>query len=59
MIFYRKFVNLLDKRGQGKENYLIILQIYKKLIKFEAASFLKNLLLKYIMKNMNEVYSVT
>ena len=50
-------MNLLNKRVHGKENFVIILEIYNKLIKFEAVSFLKHSLLKLIMKNMQQVHS--
>ena len=56
-IFYRKFVNSLNKRIKGYENSVLILEIYNKLIKFEAVSFLKPALIKLTMQNTEEIHS--
>ena len=42
---------------KGKENFVLILEIYNKLIKFEAISFLKQSLLKLIMENPQDIHS--
>ena len=41
LLIYRRFVNALNKRVGGKSNFVLLLEIYNKLIKFEAISFLK------------------
>jgi hypothetical protein len=56
LLILRNFVNLLNKRIKGRENFVLILEIYNKLIKFEAISFLKQSLIKLIVKNPNDLY---
>ena len=54
---YREFVNTLNKRVKGKENLVLILEIYNKLIKFEAISFLKQSLTKLVVKNPEDLHT--
>jgi hypothetical protein len=56
LLIHRNFVNLLNKRIKGRENFVLILEIYNKLIKFEAISFLKQSLIKFIVKSPDELH---
>mmetsp|Transcript_29160 Transcript_29160/g.33357 ORF Transcript_29160/g.33357 Transcript_29160/m.33357 type:complete len:821 (-) Transcript_29160:2783-5245(-) len=55
----RQFVNGLNKRIGGKENFVILLEIYNKLIKFESISFLKHSLAKLILTSAEDFYTYT
>ncbi|CAI2387002.1 unnamed protein product [Moneuplotes crassus] len=53
----RQFVNSLNQRIRNSENFVLILEIYNKLIKFEAISFLKQSLTKLIMSTPEDIHS--
>ena len=53
----KQFVNSLNQRIQNNENFVLILEIYNKLIKFEAISFLKQSLTKLIMNQPENIHS--
>jgi hypothetical protein len=53
----RQFTSSLNKRIKSQENFVLILEIYNKLIKYEASSFLKQSLIKMIMKRPEDIHS--
>ena len=50
-------MNTLSKRIKGEDNFIVILKIYNKLIKFEAISFLKQSLIKLVMKSPEDIHT--
>lgn len=49
----------MNKRVGNKENFVLLLEIYNKLIKFETISFLKESLVKLILQNPHEIFTNT
>ena len=53
----QQFVTSIHKRINDKDNFVLILEIYNKLIKFDAISFLKQSLLRLIMNTPSDIHS--